>query len=111
MTKSQCASVEHATDIVVEYMNGERLDGSIARVIKHFNGWESYIEHSCHNDSEFRSLCEDYAVCDRALENWQASDAVVALQRRKEYAEWLADLEREIQNWLEQRYVPGQSDK
>lgn len=92
-------------------MTGERLEGSIARVIKHFEGWESYIECPCHEDSEFRSLCEDYAVCDRALENWQASDAAVAPQRRKEYAEWLADLEQEIHSWLEQRYIPVQADK
>lgn len=92
-------------------MNGDRLDGSIARVIKHFKGWESYIEYSCHKDGEFRALCEDFAVCERALENWKASDAIVALQRQKEYAELLADLEQEIQSWLEQRFVPVQSDK
>ena len=92
-------------------MNGERLVGSIARVIEHFKGWESYIEYSCHRNSEFRSLCEDYAVCDRALENWKASDAVVAVQRRKEYSDWLAELELEIQSWLEQRFVPVQSGK
>ena len=92
-------------------MNGERFEGSIARVIKQFKGWESYIERSCHKNSEFRSLCEDYAVCARALENWQASDAAVAVQRQKEYAEWLAELEQEIHSWLELRYVAGQSDK
>ena len=92
-------------------MNSERFEGSIARVIKQFKGWESYIERSCHKNSEFRSLCEDYAVCARALENWQVSDAAVAVQRRKEYAEWLAELEQEILSWLEQRYVASQSDK
>ncbi len=92
-------------------MNSERFESSIARVIKQFKGWESYIEHSCHKNSEFRSLCEDYAVCARALENWQASDAAVAVQRQKEYAEWLAELEQEIHSWLEQRYVADQSVK
>ena len=92
-------------------MNSERFEGSLARVIKQLKGWESYIERSCHKNSEFRSLCEDYAVCARALENWQASDAAVAVQRRKEYADWLAELEQEILSWLEQRYVADQSDK
>ena len=92
-------------------MNGERFEGSTARVIKQFKGWESYIERSCHMNSEFRSLCEDYAVCARALENWRASDAAVAVQRQKEYTEWLAELEQEIHSWLEQRYVADQSDK
>ena len=91
-------------------MNSEQFESSIARVIKQFKGWESYIEHSCHKNSEFRSLCEDYAVCARALENWQASDAAMAVQRQKEYTELLAELEQEIHGWLEQRYVAGQSD-
>jgi hypothetical protein len=91
-------------------MNSERFDSPIAHVIKQFEGWESYIEHSCQMNSEFRSLCEDYAVCARALENWQASDAAVAVQRQKEYAKWLAELEQEIRSWLEQQYVTDPSD-
>jgi|GEM_PF-2150773 len=102
--------MKQATDVVVEYMNSERFESPIAQVIKQFEGWESYIEHSCHNNSEFRSLCEDYAVCARALENWQASDAAVAVQRQKEYAEWLAELKQEIHSWLEQQYVVDPSD-
>jgi hypothetical protein len=50
-------------------------------------------------------MCEDYAVCARSLENWQASDAAVADQRRKEYTELLAELKQEIHSWLDQRYV------
>ena len=103
--------MKQATDVVVELMKGERFDSSIARVIKQFKGWESYIEHFCLKNSEFRSLCEDYAVCARALENWRASDAAVAVQRQKEYTEWLAELEQETHSWLEQRYVADQSDK
>jgi len=102
--------MKQAADVVVKYMNGEQFESSIARVIKQFKGWESCIEHSCHQNSEFRSLCEDYAVCARALENWQASDAAVAVQRQKEYAEWLAELKQEIHSWLEQQYVVDPSD-
>jgi len=96
---------------MVGCMKSEQFEDSIARVIKHFKGWECYIECSCLENSEFRSLCEDYAVCARALEKWQASDATVADQRRKEYAEWLAELQQEIRSWLDQRYVYDQSDK
>ena len=91
-------------------MNSERFESPFAQVIKQFKGWESCIEHSCNNNSEFRSLCEDYVVCARALENWQASDATVAVQRQKEYAEWLAELEQEIRSWLEQQYVADPSE-
>ena len=96
---------------MVDCMKGERFEDSIALVTRHFKGWELYIAHSCHKNSVFRSLCEDYAVCARALDKWQASDAAVAVQRRKEYTAWLADLEQEIHSWLVQRYIPSQSDK
>ena len=94
---------------MVECMKSERFEDSIARVIKHFEGWERYIEIACNGNGEFRSLCEEYALCARCLENWQASDAVVSVQRRKEYTELLAELRQEIHNCLEQRYVRDQS--
>ena len=96
---------------MVECMKGERFEDTIARVIKHFEGWECYIEIACHENGEFRSLCEDYAVCARSLENWQASDAAVAVQRQNEYTQLLAELQQEIHSWLDQRYVHDQSDK
>ena len=96
---------------MVECMKSERFEDSISRVIKHFEGWECYIECACQESSEFRSMCEDYAVCARSLENWQASDAAVAVQRQKEYTELLAELKQEILSWLDQRYVHDQSDK
>ena len=94
---------------MVECMKGERFEDSIARVIKHFEGWERHVEIACNGNGEFRTLCEDYAICARSLENWQASNAVVAVQRRKEYTELLAELRQEIHNWLDQRYVRDQS--
>ena len=96
---------------MVESMKGERFEETIARVIKHFEGWECYIEIACHENGEFRSLCEDYAVCALSLENWQASDAAVAVQRQNEYTELLAELKQEILSWLDHRYVHDQSDK
>ena len=111
MAKSQRAPGSQATDVMVECMKNEQFKASIARVTEHFKGWECYIELSCHENSEFRSLCEDYAVCARALENWQASDAAVAVERQTEYAESLAELQQEIHSWLDQRYVQDQSDK
>ena len=91
-------------------MKNKQFQDSIAQVIKHFEGWECYIEVACHENGEFLSLCEDFAVCARSMENWQASDAAVAVQRRKEYTKLLAELRQEIQSWLDQRYVHDQSD-
>jgi hypothetical protein len=98
-----------ATDVMVEWMKGEWFEDSIARVTKHFEGWERHIEVACNKNGEFRTLCEDFAVCARSLEKWQASDAAVSVQRQKEYTELLAELKQEIHNWLDQRYVLDQS--
>ena len=110
MAKSQCVPVSQATEVMVEYMKDERFEDSLARVTKHFDGWECHIQCSYNENDEFRSLCEDYAACARSLENWQASDAAVAVQRQNEYAQLLAELKQEIHNWLDQQYVNDQSD-
>jgi hypothetical protein len=110
MAKSQCVPVSQATEVMVEYMKDERFEDSLARVTKHFDGWECHIQCSYNENDEFRSLCEDYAACARSLENWQASDAAVAVQRQNEYAELLAELKQEIHNWLDEQYVHDQSD-
>ena len=98
-------------DVMVGFMKSDQFEDSISRVIKHFEGWECHIECACQESGEFRSMCEDYAVCARSLEIWQASDATVAVLRRKEYTELLAELKQEIHSWLDQRYVHDQSDK
>jgi hypothetical protein len=94
----------------VEHISDKHIEDSAARVISQFEDWKTRIEQSFQESDDFRSLCEDYAVCARALENWQASDSAVAVQRQKEYTELLAELEREIRSWLEQHNVADQSD-
>jgi hypothetical protein len=106
----QYTPTSQATDVMVECMKNEQFEDAIARVIKNFEGWECYIEIACHENGEFRSLCEDYAVCAHSLENWQASDKAVAVQRQQEYTELLAELKQEIHSWLDQRYVQDPSD-
>jgi len=82
-------------------MSDKRIEDSAARVISQFEDWKTRIEQSFQESDDFRSLCEDYAVCARALENWQASNAATATERRKEYTELLAELGKEILDWLE----------
>ena len=85
----------------MEHMSDKHIEDSVARVISQFEDWKTRIEQSFQQSDDFRSLCEDYAVCARALENWQASDAAAATERRKEYTELLAELGKEIHDWLE----------
>jgi len=81
-------------------MSEKRTKDSVARVISRFEDCKVHIEQSFQESDEFRSLCKDYAVCERALENWQASNAATATQRQKEYTELLAELGDEIHDWL-----------
>ena len=85
----------------MEHMSDKRNQDSVARVISQFEDWKTRIEQSFRESDDFRSLCKDYAVCARALENWQASNAATATERQKEYTELLAELGKEILDWLE----------
>jgi len=87
----------------VEVVSDIRSKSALARVIRQFKDWETRIKQYHNESGDFRSLCEDFAVCERALEKWQASDAAMAAQRQQEYEELLAELRNEIQDWLEQR--------
>jgi len=87
----------------VEHISNKRNQDSVARVISQFEGWKIRIEQSFRESDDFRSLCKDYAVCARALENWQASNAAAATERQQEYTKLLAELGKEILDWLEQR--------
>ena len=82
-------------------MSDKHNQDSVARVISQFEGWKTRIEKSFQESEDFRSLCEDYAICARALENWQASNAATATERQQEYTELLAELGQEIHDWLE----------
>ncbi|MEE4219441.1 MAG: hypothetical protein V2I48_17650 [Xanthomonadales bacterium] len=85
-------------------MKEQRIEDSFALVVELFGSWKSRIEQSVDESEAFRSLCEDYAVCAIALEKWQASNAAISAQRQQEYSELLAELGKEIHQWLEYRY-------
>jgi len=78
-------------------------------VIRQFEALKTRIRKYHKQSGEFRSLCEDFAVCERALKKWQVSDAAIADQRRQEYTELLAELRSEIHDWLEQQCIHGQT--
>lgn len=83
-------------------MSDNRTEDSVARVVSQFRDLKTLIGKCFKESDDFRSLCEDYAVCQRALENWQISNAATAAQRQQEYTELLTELEKEIHEWLEQ---------
>lgn len=89
----------------MEVVSDIRSKSALARVIRQFKDWETRIKQYHNESGDFRSLCEDFAVCERALEKWQASDAAIASQRQQEYTELLAELRSDILEWMEQNYT------
>jgi len=89
----------------VQVVSDIRNKSPVARVIRQFEDWKTRVEKYHKESGHFRSLCEDFAVCERALEKWQTSDAAIAAQRQQEYTELLAELRSEIQDWMEQQHI------
>ena len=52
-------------------------------------------------DEGFRSLCEDYYDCVISMERLSDRSTGQPDRRRREYAELLLDLDREIQDWVD----------
>ena len=66
-----------------------------------FAGRDVLIERALRQNAEFLTLCEDYHACSAALAYWKSCASADATLRRREYADLLVDLDREIQRWLE----------
>ena len=59
------------------------------------------IERAYGDSSEFRAICDDLFVCDKALLHWQEVQTGEGASRRKEYGELFEALKREVLEWLE----------
>lgn len=74
---------------------------TVALIKTCFAGQDALVERAYSRNAAFRSACEDFRACSEALAHWNRSDLAGALPRRREYAELLVELDREIQRWLE----------
>ena len=72
-----------------------------------FTDGDELIGRAFRRSESFRSVCEDYRECATALEHWKKLETVEAHLRRREYAELLVELGREIQIWLEALEMGG----
>ena len=72
---------------------------AIALIHADFDVRPRLVEAAMRKSDEFRELCEHYWACSSALDAWDRRDSTVAPERRAEYAEMLAELGREIQDW------------
>jgi hypothetical protein len=85
----------------MEYIIEAPLDKAPEQLLQRFPRWRSRIESEYCLNEPFRALCDDWCICAEARERWRSSEAPVAARRRNEYGEWLAELEQEIEEWLQ----------
>ncbi|MEE4175175.1 MAG: hypothetical protein V2I57_13065 [Xanthomonadales bacterium] len=71
--------------------------------LRRFPARAQLIENEYGARNDFRSLCDDLQLCVDALARWQSSDSPVAAARVAECAQSLAELEQEIETWLNER--------
>ena len=83
------------------------LEDSLACVVTHLPGRANAITAEFERSESFRGLCEDFQVCAEAVAEWQAQEGPAAVERRREYAESLAELEQEIGSWLDRSTAAG----
>ena len=85
-----------------------QADDPLALLLSRFGERRPLVEAEFRRSDEFRSLCEDYLLCANAMDKWRVSNASIAAQREREYAQWLAELEMEVREWLERAQTAGQ---
>ena len=91
----------------MENSNEVPLDRALAHALAHFPGWARRIEAEYRRSETFRALCDDWWVCAEARDRWHSSQAPKAVDRRREYREWYAELEEEIEEWLQRPKMPA----
>ena len=68
----------------------------IFSIIKKFPEQKNVIRRLLKKNDSFMTLCEDYRICEEALEHWKLSESDEAPLRRNEYRSLLQELEAEI---------------
>ena len=79
-----------------------KLDNDARILIRNaYPGRGDLIDLGLRDNPAFRELCEDYCSCAIALEKWRGTPGSTYLERVQEYEELLAELVKEIEDWLE----------
>lgn len=83
------------------------LEDPLACVVARLPARASAITAEFERSESFRGLCEDFQVCVEAFARWQQKEGSAAMERRREYAESMAELEQEIVGWIDARSKDG----
>jgi len=73
---------------------------TLALIKRRFPGRDERVERIFREDPSFRTLCRDYHDCRATLERLRGHDSASVRNRRREYAELLEELDREIRTWI-----------
>ena len=76
------------------------IQASIFNVLDRFPDRKDTIRKLFKENEAFQVICDDYRKCARALGRWDQSTLPEAPARRKEYADFLHELEVEILQYL-----------
>lgn len=76
-------------------------DDAIQAVVKALPQYAEVIDGAFSQSGEFRSICEDFYACCRALDHLDKSKSSGAPAQAAEYRELHQELRQEIVTWLE----------
>ncbi|TVL99764.1 MAG: hypothetical protein CV087_16635 [Candidatus Brocadia sp. WS118] len=86
--------------MVTKNRSGSYTPPSLFFILKRFRKHSEKIQCLFNENDSFRSLCEDYQVCAKALKYWSHSRSSKAPTRREEYSVLLQELEEEVLIYL-----------
>jgi len=72
------------------------IEPSLFEIFKRFSEYKDNAKKLFAESKEFKSICEDYCRCSAALRYWSQSSQDSAVERKREYAALLQDLEDEL---------------
>jgi len=78
-----------------------RSHSLLSRVFARFSDQKAVILRLLQDNHSFRILCRDYQECGEALAYWTDAASQEAPVRTQEYRELLDELEKEIEDYLQ----------
>ena len=75
-------------------------------VLKRFPEHKDTVIQLFRKSDSFRTMCEDYLKCVKALYHWNQSEEDIATTRRNEYSDIIQELEEEILMKLTELNLP-----
>jgi hypothetical protein len=86
--------------------DSERVPFDLAQLLERFPSEAALVTRLLAEDDGFRTVCEDFVLARRTLEQLEAFQREVQRTKVAEYRQLVADLEREISQALQHAKAP-----